>query len=268
VKEAGKRVSGKARKQDREKKVIPPTRRRPKQPTPRAPTGLPSYPLTRRPTAEILSLLKETYPEARCALSHRNAYELLCATILSAQCTDARVNMVTPTLFARYPTPYELARAEPADVEEIIKSTGFFRNKTKSLIGMAQAVVADHGGEVPQTMEELRKLPGVGRKTANVVLGNAYGINEGVTVDTHVTRLSRLLGLSHEVDPVKIEQELMRLFPREDWGLLSHLLIFHGRQVCVARRPKCDECVLAQLCPSAFVAQRGLIPDFRLPPDA
>jgi endonuclease III len=205
------------------------------------------------PAAEILRLLKATYPDARCALNYRSPYELLCATILSAQCTDARVNMVTPTLFARYPTPYELARAEPADVEEIIKSTGFFRNKTKSLIGMAQAVVADHGGEVPRTMEELRKLPGVGRKTANVVLGNAYGINEGVTVDTHVTRLSKRLGMSEEADPVKIEQELMRLFPREDWGLLSHLLILHGRQVCIARRPRCGECVLAGLCPSAII---------------
>jgi endonuclease-3 len=206
-----------------------------------------------RPTVEILRLLKAAYPDARCALEHRNAYELLCSTILSAQCTDARVNMVTPTLFAKYPTPFELAQAEPADVQEIIKSTGFFRNKTKSLIGMAQAIVADHDGEVPHTMKELRKLPGVGRKTANVILGNAYGINEGVTVDTHVTRLSRLLGLSRELDPVKIEEELMRLFPREDWGLLSHLLIFHGRQVCIARRPKCGECVLAQLCPSATV---------------
>jgi endonuclease-3 len=264
VKAAGKRVSGKAGKQPRERKVVAPTARRPNQRTTGAPTALPPYPHTRPPAAEIISLLKETYPDARCALTHRNAYELLCATILSAQCTDARVNMVTPTLFARYPTPYELARAKPTDVEEIIKSTGFFRNKTKSLIGMAQAVVADHGGEVPQTMEELRKLPGVGRKTANVVLGNAYSINEGVTVDTHVTRLSRLLGMSHEVDPVKIEQELMRLFPREDWGLLSHLLIHHGRQVCVARRPKCGECVLAQLCPSAFLAQRRLTPDSRL----
>ena len=211
---------------------------------------VPSFP---RSAAEIISLLKEAYPDARCALEHRNAYELLSATILSAQCTDARVNMVTPTLFARYPTPFDLARAEPADVEEIIKSTGFFRNKTRSLIGMAQAVVADHGGEVPRTMEELRKLPGVGRKTANVVLSNAYGTNEGVTVDTHVTRLGGLLGLSRETDPVKIEQELMRLYPREDWGLLSHLLIFHGRQVCIARRPKCGECVLARLCPSSLI---------------
>jgi endonuclease III len=205
------------------------------------------------PTAEILSRLQELYPDARCALDHRNAYELLCATILSAQCTDARVNLVTPTLFDRYPTPFELARANPADVEEIIKSTGFFRNKTRSLIGMAQALVAEHGGEVPRTMEELRRLPGVGRKTANVILGNAYNINEGVTVDTHVTRLSRLLGLSTERDAEKIESELMKLFPRESWGLLSHLLIFHGRNVCIARRPRCSDCVLAQLCPSSAV---------------
>jgi endonuclease-3 len=246
-------------------KVITADRRKSKRPSPpvlgapvkakarpngKAGTALPPY----RPTAsapEILSRLKELYPDARCALEYRNAYELLCATILSAQCTDVRVNLVTPTLFSRYPTPFELARADPGEVEEIIKSTGFFRNKAKSLIGMAQAVVADHNGEIPRTMEELRRLPGVGRKTANVVLGNAYNINEGVTVDTHVARLSGLLGLSVEQDPVKIEQDLMRLFPQEDWGLLSHLLIFHGRQVCIARRPRCAECVLARLCPSA-----------------
>jgi endonuclease-3 len=202
---------------------------------------------------QVLSRLKELYPDARCALDYRNAYELICATILSAQCTDARVNMVTPTLFARYPTPYELAQADETEVQGIIKSTGFFRNKARSLIGMAQAVVADHGGEVPRTMEELCRLPGVGRKTANVVLGNAFNINEGVTVDTHVTRLSGLLGLSKEKDPVKIEQHLMKLFPQEDWALLSHLLIFHGRQICVARRPRCEDCVLAQLCPSSLV---------------
>jgi endonuclease-3 len=164
-----------------------------------------------------------------------------------------RVNLVTPTLFARYPTAFELARAEPSEVQEVIKSTGFFRNKTRSLIGMAQALVADHGGEVPRTMEQLRRLPGVGRKTANVILGNAFGINEGVTVDTHVTRLSGLLGLSREEDPVKIEEELMRLFSQEDWGILSHLLIFHGRQVCIARRPRCGDCVLARVCPSSLI---------------
>jgi endonuclease-3 len=201
----------------------------------------------------VFSRLKALYPDARCALDHSNPYELLCATILSAQCTDARVNQVTPALFARYPTPFDLARANPADVEELIKPTGFFRNKTRSLIGMAQGVVADHNGEIPRTMEELRKLPGVGRKTANVVLGNAYGLNEGVTVDTHVTRLSGLLGLSREGDAEKIEQQLMKLFPQEDWAMLSHLLIFHGRQVCIARRPKCGDCVLAQFCPSAIL---------------
>ena len=213
---------------------------------------LPRFPAS-PPSAEILVRLKTAYPDAKCALTHRNAYELLCATILSAQCTDVRVNLVTPTLFGRYPTPFELARADPSQVEEIIKSTGFFRNKTRSLIGMAQALVADHGGEVPRTMEELRELPGVGRKTANVVLGNAYSVNEGVTVDTHVARLSGLLGLSRQEDPVKIEKELMEQFSQEDWGLLSHLLIFHGRQVCIARRPKCGSCVLAQLCPSSLV---------------
>jgi endonuclease III len=205
----------------------------------------------RRRAAKIFRRLAKAYPDARCALDHRNAFELLCATILSAQCTDARVNLVTPILFGRYPTPEALARADQADVEEIVRSTGFFRNKAKSLIGMAQALVAEHGGEVPRTMEELRVLPGVGRKTANVILGNAYGINEGITVDTHVTRLSGLLGLTGHEDPVKIEQDLMPLFPRDHWALLSHLLIFHGRQVCIARRPRCADCVLADLCPSA-----------------
>jgi endonuclease III len=246
VREAGKRVRGEAGKPDRERAVTG-KRLPPKKSRSRRLTRLPAYP----PPSEILSRLKTLYPDARCALDHRDAFELLCATILSAQCTDARVNLVTPTLFARYPSAFELARANPSEVEEIIKSTGFFRNKTKSLIGMAQALVAHHNGEVPRTMEELRKLPGVGRKTANVVLGNAYSVNEGVTVDTHVARLSGLLGLSRESDPEKIETELMRLFPREEWALLSHLLIFHGRNVCIARRPRCGECVLAQFCPSA-----------------
>ena len=201
----------------------------------------------------ILARLRVAYPDARCALDHADAYQLLVATILSAQCTDARVNLVTPAFFARYPTPEDLARAEPAEVEALIRSTGFFRNKTRSLIGMAQALVAEHRGLVPRTMEELRVLPGVGRKTAHVILGNAYEINEGITVDTHVTRLSRLLGLTRHDEPVRIEQDLMPLFPREDWALVSHLLIFHGRQVCVARRPRCPECVLADLCPSAAV---------------
>ena len=201
---------------------------------------------------ELLARLKGLYPDAHCELDHRNAFELLCATILSAQCTDARVNLVTPALFAKYPDAPALARARPAAVEAIIRPTGFFRNKTKSLIGMAQAVVADHAGRIPSSMEELRTLPGVGRKTANVILGNAYGINEGVTVDTHVGRVSRRLGLTKHDDPEKVEQDLMKLVPRDDWALFSHLLIFHGRRICVARKPKCGECALAGMCPSAF----------------
>jgi endonuclease-3 len=202
----------------------------------------------------IFDRLNAAYPDAKCALDHGSAFELIVATILSAQCTDTRVNMVTPVLFSKYPDAFALARAKQSEVEEIIKSTGFFRNKAKSLIGMAQALVAAHQGEVPRTMDELRILPGVGRKTANVVLGNAFGINEGITVDTHVTRLSLLLGLTKHDDPIRIEQDLMKLFPQKSWALLSHLLIFHGRQVCIARRPRCAECVVADLCPSAAFA--------------
>jgi endonuclease III len=206
-----------------------------------------------RRAPEILTRLQAAYPDAACSLDYRSAFELLCATILSAQCTDVRVNLVTPELFDRYPTPAALARARPADLEAIIRPTGFFRNKAKSLIGMAEALVASHGGEVPRTMDELRGLPGVGRKTANVILGNAYGINEGITVDTHVTRVSGRLGLTRHDDPAKIEQDLMPLFPRDHWALVSHLLIFHGRQVCIARRPRCEDCVVSDICPSSTV---------------
>jgi endonuclease-3 len=199
---------------------------------------------------KILGALKAEYPDAHCELDYRTPFELLVATILSAQCTDVRVNLVTPVLFARFPTAQALSEADPAVVEELIRSTGFFRNKTKSLLGMAKGLVERHGGQVPDDMEALRVLPGVGRKTANVVLGNAFGKNEGVTVDTHVTRLAGLLGLTKETDAVKIEQDLMKLIPREDWTLVSHLLIWHGRRVCIARRPKCPECVLNKVCPS------------------
>ena len=205
----------------------------------------------KRRARTVLSRLKKAYPDANCALTHQDAYQLLAATILSAQCTDARVNMVTPALFEKYPTPDDLARARQSDLEELIRSTGFFRNKSTNLIGMAQAVVADHDGQVPDTMEALQALPGVGRKTANVVLGNAFGKNEGVVVDTHVGRIARLLELTDQKDPVKVERELMPLFPQKDWALLAHLLISHGRQVCIARRPRCTECVLADRCPSA-----------------
>jgi endonuclease-3 len=201
--------------------------------------------------AEVLRHLAEDYPEAECALIHDGPFQLLAATILSAQCTDARVNMVTPELFQRWPRAADLARAAQIDVESVVRSTGFYRNKAKNLIGMAQAVVAEHDGRIPDTMESLHALPGVGRKTANVVLGNAFGKDEGIVVDTHVGRITRLLGLSDNTDPVKVEQDLILLFPRRDWTLLSHLLISHGRSVCIARRPQCGMCDLADRCPSA-----------------
>ena len=207
----------------------------------------------RRHAEELFARLARAYPDAHCALNHRNAYQLLVATILSAQCTDKRVNMVTPALFRAYPNPRALADAEPADVEALIRSTGFFRNKAKSLIGMATAVVERHGGRVPGSMDELTHLPGVGRKTANVILGNAFNVNEGIVVDTHVTRLSQRLGLTKLKDPVKIERALMPLFAPEHWTLLAHLFIEHGRRVCDARNPRCGECVLAELCPSSAV---------------
>lgn len=199
---------------------------------------------------KILAVLKRAYPDAHCELDFVDPFQLTAATILSAQCTDVRVNMVTPELFRRWPDAFALAEAKQAEVEEVIRSTGFFRNKARSLIGLARALVADHNGEVPRTMAELRPLPGIGRKTANCVLGNAYGLSEGITVDTHVLRLSRLLGFSRERDAEKLERELMELIPREDWAMVSHLLIWHGRRVCIANRPKCGECVIAEWCPS------------------
>jgi endonuclease III len=202
---------------------------------------------------EVYERLAAHYPDAHCALDFKSPFQLLVATILSAQCTDKRVNMVTPALFKKYKTPKAMAAANPEDLEEMIKSTGFFRNKTKSLLGMSAAVADQHGGKVPDEMDKLVKLPGVGRKTANVVLGNAYAKNQGVVVDTHVGRVSGRLGLTANVDPVKIEQDLMKLFPRENWTLLSHLFIEHGRQICDARRPKCEICFLNDLCPSSRV---------------
>ncbi len=204
-------------------------------------------------TAKILARLKQEYPDSRCALTHQSPLQLLVATILSAQCTDKRVNMVTPALFARYPTAADYAEADLGELEEMVRTTGFFRNKARSLKGLGQALVAEHGGEVPATMDELVKLPGTGRKTANVVLGNAFGIDEGVVVDTHVGRISRLLGLTAEEDPVKVERDLMAAVPKSDWTLWAHLLIDHGRAVCKARRPECGNCVLADLCPSAEI---------------
>ncbi len=203
--------------------------------------------------AAIYDHLAAEYPDAHCALDHKNAYELAAATILSAQCTDARVNMVTPILFKRYPTAKALAGARVEDVEDIVRSTGFFRNKAKSLIGMANGVIDHHDGELPRTIAALIKLPGIGRKTANVILGNAFKIDEGVVVDTHVKRLSTLIKLTRETTPEKIEQDLIALFPTERWTMLSHLLIYHGRQTCIARRPQCAACVISHLCPSSSV---------------
>jgi endonuclease-3 len=200
--------------------------------------------------AAVVELLKMLYPDAECALKHTNAYELLAATILSAQCTDERVNMVTPALFARYPAPNDLAHADPADVEELIRSTGFFRSKTKSLIGMAQAVDERFGGEVPVELDDLVTIPGVGRKTGNVVRSVWFNV-PGLPVDTHVTRLAHLLRLTNETDPVKIETDLGGMVAPEEWGKLSLRLIEHGRQVCIARRPRCEKCGLAEVCPSA-----------------
>ncbi len=216
-------------------------------------------PLARRPAEirararKIVARLEKAYPDATCALRHANPLELLVATILSAQCTDARVNMVTPALFAKYRTAHDYAAASPKVFETEIQSTGFFRNKTKSIIGMAQALVERHNGQVPDTMEALTALPGVGRKTANVVLGTAFGKNEGVVVDTHVHRISTLLKLTKEKTPEKIERDLMELVPRDKWTWFGHTLIQHGRKVCIARRPKCDECVVNDLCPSSRV---------------
>jgi endonuclease III len=203
----------------------------------------------------VLERLKREYPDAHCELDYTNAFELLCATILSAQTTDVRVNLATPALFAKYPTAEALSVAPIEEVEAIVRTTGFFRSKARNIVGMANALVEQHGGEVPRTIAELVPLPGVGRKTANVVLGNAFAINEGVVVDTHVQRLSRRLGLTREADPIGIERALMPLFPREDWALLSHLLIWHGRRTCFARKPACERCVVHEVCPSAGVAE-------------
>jgi endonuclease III len=204
------------------------------------------------PVEETIARLKSEYRDATTALDWENPLELLVATILSAQTTDVRVNAVTPNLFAKYPTAADYAAADPTELEEDIRPTGFFRNKAKSLRGMAGALVEDHGGEVPRTMGELVALPGVGRKTANVVLGNAFGIDEGVVVDTHVRRLSNRLGFTTENDPEKIEKDLMQAVPKRDWTVFSHLLILHGRSVCKARKPACADCIVNDLCPSAF----------------
>ncbi len=207
--------------------------------------------LPKETALKIFHLLEKEYPEVKVALDFNKPFELLIATILSAQCTDARVNMVTPGLFRRFPTPKRLAQADIHDVETEIKSTGFYRQKAKSIINCSKGIIEKYNGEVPRTMERLLTLDGVGRKTANVVLGNAFGI-PGIAVDTHVRRLSQRLGFSKESDPTKIEFDLMKLFPSKNWTALCHLLMSHGRRVCTARVPKCEACVINEMCPAAF----------------
>ncbi len=210
-------------------------------------------PALKRRARRVYQKLDQLYPDAHCALNHGNPFQLLVATILSAQCTDVRVNIVTPPLFKAYPTPEKMAGAKIGDLESLVRTTGFFRNKAKSIKGAAMAIVEDHGGHVPDTMEDLLKLPGVARKTANVVLGNAFGKNIGVVVDTHVGRLSVRLGWTVQTDPKKVERDLMAVFPKKNWTMLSHLLIYLGRGPCKARNPKCEDCALLKSCPRVGV---------------
>lgn len=206
-------------------------------------------------TRKIIALLRKAYPDAHCALNHTTPLELLLATIMSAQCTDVQVNIVTEQLFRKYRSAQDFADADPAELERDIKSTGFYRNKARSLRGSTRMIIDEYGGQVPQKMEDLLRLPGVARKTANVVLGNAFGIASGVVVDTHVMRLSTRLGLTTEKTPEKIEFDLQELVPKKDWIDFSHLLIYHGRQVCKARNPNCAGCVVEKLCPSSLLKQ-------------
>ncbi len=208
---------------------------------------------------KILRLLAKLYPDAHCALHFVNPLQLLIATILSAQCTDKRVNLVTPALFRKYPDTAAFATADPRELEQAIASTGFFRNKARNIIACCRQIMEQHDGQVPRTLDELVQLPGVGRKTANVILGNAFGV-PGITVDTHVGRLSRRLGLTAHTDPAKVEQDLMRLIPKKEWTMFSHRVIFHGRQVCFARKPNCAGCGLATVCPRIGVSEPAPIP--------
>ena len=211
---------------------------------------------TMAPPVEIYDRLAAIHPDAHCELDHENAFQLLCATVLSAQTTDVNVNKATPKLFALYPDAKALAKVEPLEIEPLVATLGFFRQKAKSLVGLSRALVERHGGEVPRTLDELVKLPGVGRKTANVVLGVMWNTPEGVVVDTHVQRLALRLEWTKQADPVKIEQDLCKLLPRERWNMTSHILIFHGRRICFARKPACATCGINDTCPSAFHAEQ------------
>lgn len=213
----------------------------------------------RQRARKVIRLLKRAYPDAKCSLNHTNAFELLIATILSAQCTDARVNIVTQDLFRKYRKPADYLKVSAKELERDIRTTGFFRNKTKSIQGTAKVLTEEYGGEVPNKIGELLELPGVARKTANVVMGNAFGISSGVVVDTHVTRLSHRLGLSTQKTAEKIEQDLIAIVPKKDWVIFPHLMIAHGRAICKARNPLCAECVVEKLCPSSYL-KTGVMP--------
>ena len=213
----------------------------------------------RQHVRKVIRLLKRDYPDAKCSLNHTNAFELLIATILSAQCTDARVNIVTQDLFRKYRKPEDYLKVSAKELERDIRTTGFFRNKTKSIQGTAKVLTEEYGGKVPNTIEELLELPGVARKTANVVMGNAFGVSSGVVVDTHVTRLSHRLGLSRQKTAEKIEQDLVTIVPKKDWVIFPHLMIAHGRAICRARNPLCAECVVEKLCPSSYL-KTGVMP--------
>ncbi len=254
-----------ARKKPEAKKAAKKVASKPKsKPKPSAKVKKPAAPLTKKPqrvatnaalVATTYAKLRERHSDAHCELDHQSAYQLILATVLSAQSTDVMVNKITPELFERWPTPQALANAEPAQVEQVLSKIGMFRQKTKNVIGLSKLLLEKHGGEVPRTLTELVQLPGVGRKTANVVLGVAFGTPEGVVVDTHVQRISQRLGWTKHTEPPEIEQDLMALFPRSDWDMLSHTLIFHGRRICAARKPACAACPVSAECPSAFDAE-------------
>lgn len=237
-------------------KVRPKQAKAPGKPAPQtAPKGKRPATVSQNVALRAFAHLRAQHPDAHCELDHQNPFQLLVATVLSAQTTDVMVNKLTPELFQRWPTPEALAKADPAAVEQHLSRMGMFRQKTRNVIGLAKLLVSEHGGEVPRTLAELVKLPGVGRKTANVVLGVAFGTPEGVVVDTHVQRLSQRLGFSRHTEPIEIEQDLMKIFPKSDWDPLSHVLIFHGRRVCSARKPACAACSAQKECPSAFRAE-------------
>ena len=243
-------MAAKSKKKPSAKKKARPAKRKVAKPAKKSKAAKPAQAAGTDPkrVAAILAKVDEAYPNATCELKHENAFQLLISTILSAQCTDVRVNQVAETLYRKYPNPEAFAYATPGELEQEIRPTGFFRNKTKSVMGASKAILEKFGGQVPRTMEEILTLPGVARKTANVVLGTAYTITSGIVVDTHVIRLSNRLDLSRNTDPKKIEQDLMRIIPREKWIQFSHQLIWHGRRVCHARKPKCIECSLESLC--------------------